>query len=257
MNEKILVLGSTGLLGKIATNQLVNDGFIIKTLVRNQAKAKKIFSSKVEIIQGDITKREELKNALKGCEKVHISLSYPVELTVVKHIVSLAKELSINKISYISGSTVKKENIFFPVIKDKFDAEELLKKSGVNYQIFKPTFFEESLERFVVKGRASILGKQENPYHIASAKQFSKLVSSAFRNDENMVKSIFGDKAITLNEALLNHCKKNHPEIKKVSNLPYFMANVISFLSGDKALKETAKFFAYFEKVGENYSETN
>ncbi|WKN46190.1 SDR family oxidoreductase [Tunicatimonas pelagia] len=255
MKSKVLVLGSTGLIGRIVTQQLVTDDFLVKVLARNPAKAEKMFGNQVEIISGDAINRENLKAALTDCEQVHISLSQPAELVAVRHVVSLTTELSLQKISYVSGSTVSEENNFFPMIKDKLEAEQLIQGSGVPYQIFKPTIFREALANFVNNGRASVLGKQTRPYHLVSGQEFARLVSQELLKEENFYQKIFGKQSVTLNKALEEYCTQHHPQIKKVTNLPYGIAKFIAWLTRTPTLKEAANFFAYLEKVGEGYPE--
>jgi nucleoside-diphosphate-sugar epimerase len=253
MTKKILVLGSTGLLGKAVTQRFIEEKYKVRILVRNPDKASALFPFGVEIVKGDAQSKWDLKKALQDIDYVHISLSYPAEGIAVKHLISLLPESGIKKISYVSGSTVKAENTFHPYIAAKYESEQWIQKSGVGYQIFKPTLFYETLENFVNNGRASILGPQKKPYHLASANKLAALVCQRLEEKKSSVEFVFGENASMLNEALTAYCQKNHPEIEKVSHLPYFMANAIALLSRNKALKETARFFKYLERVGENY----
>lgn len=255
MKSTVLVLGSTSLISQLVTRQLVNDGFTVKALVRNKVKAHALLGDTVELTTGDATRKDDIERALSGCNRVHISLTAPAELTAVQHITALAQDIPFAKISYVSGSTVSEANAFYPMVKAKLAAERLIVDSGVPYQIFRPSIFEETLANFVNNGRASVLGKQAKSYHLVSGTEFAQLVSNEFIKDGNFREQIFGEAAVTLNDALKAYCARHHPEIKKVSNLPHGMAKMIALLTRTPALKEASNFMAYLEKVGEGYSE--
>jgi hypothetical protein len=215
MTKKILVLGSTGLLGKAVTQRFIEEKYKVRILVRNPDKASALFPFGVEIVKGDAQSKKDLKKALQDIDYVHISLSYPAEGIAVKHLISLLPESGIKKISYVSGSTVKAENTFHPYIAAKYESEQWIQKSGVGYQIFKPTLFYETLENFVNNGRASILGPQKKPYHLASANKLAALVCQRLEEKKSSVEFVFGENASMLSEALTAYCQKKPSRDRK------------------------------------------
>lgn len=66
---KILVTGATGFVGSYLVPKLIQNGYQVSVLVRNVEKAKKLFDSKCEIIQGNIENIDSIKNC---CNQVDI-----------------------------------------------------------------------------------------------------------------------------------------------------------------------------------------
>jgi nucleoside-diphosphate-sugar epimerase len=75
-----LVLGSTGSLGSAVVNELTSSGKPVRALVRNPAKAGKVFASpdKVDIVEGSIEDASALEKAFQGVEVFHncVNLHY-------------------------------------------------------------------------------------------------------------------------------------------------------------------------------------
>jgi nucleoside-diphosphate-sugar epimerase len=67
-NRVIGITGGTGALGRRLTELAVKKGFTVKCLVRNETKKNLLNHFDVEICDGDITKKESLKEFVKGLE---------------------------------------------------------------------------------------------------------------------------------------------------------------------------------------------
>lgn len=253
MQKTIVVIGGTGMLGQSVTRCLKEDGFGVRIMTRDRQKATQAFDDSFEIIAGNPMDTHCLEEALQGCYGVHISLPSEVEQPVAETVAKVAARHSIERISYISGATVAEENRWFPVINRKFLAEQAIREAGIPYTIFCPTWFMESLPLFVVKGRASVLGKQPTPYHWVAAEDYARMVSTAFRLGAaaNQRFIVHGPEAIRMDEALRRYCGVFHPEIKQVSTMPIWLVKLLAALTRDKGLKAAGEMMAYFDKVGE------
>jgi putative NADH-flavin reductase len=73
---KIAILGSTGFLGKVLLKKALDDGYQIKTLVRNPEKLDK-FKNSVDFIQGDIFEANNIEETVKGTEVVISTVGPP------------------------------------------------------------------------------------------------------------------------------------------------------------------------------------
>ena len=106
---------------------------------------------------------------------------------------------------------------------------------------------------FVVKGRATVLGKQPYPYRWVAAEDFAKMVSTAFGLAEaaNQRFFVFGPEAIRMHEALRRYCAVFHPDIKKVASTPVWLVKLLATITGDQGLRGAGELMSYFEKVGE------
>lgn len=212
-----------------------------------------MFDDCFEIIASDPMEPKFVEKALNGCYGVHISLPTEVEQQVAETVARMAAKHGVERITYVSGATVAEENRWYPLINRKFLAEQAIREAGVPYTIFCPTWFMESLTWFVVKGRASVLGKQPFPYHWLAAEDHAQMVSTAYGPDAPANKRVIihGPEAIVMHEALRRYCDALHPDIKQVSTTPFWLIKALATLTNNRSLKFASELMAYFEKVGE------
>lgn len=251
--KPILIIGATGMLGKPVAKEL-QSVFNIRVLVRDVEKAEKIFNqNNCEFIEGNIFDDNALEKGIKECQGIHINLSGEIEQKAVEFIVTKAKNKGIERITYISGMSVSPETIWFPVQKRKYYAEQAIISNGIPYTIFCPTWFMESLPKYIKVDKAYIFGEQRNPYHFIAAEDYAKMVLTAYQKDEAINKRfiIHGKEGFLFKQAVEMYIKELHPKIKSVTQMPYFFAKLIGNLTGKKEMKDTATLMQFFEKVGE------
>ena len=253
MNKRILVIGGTGLLGEPVAVHLRYCGYDVRLLVRNMEKAAERFGEDFEIVQGDIADEKSLKKAMEGCYGVHINLSGEVEQVGAESISSAASQLKPERITYISGTSVAKDNTWVPVIRRKFYAEKAIRESGVDFTIFCPAWFMEVLPRYVRDGKAFVFGRQPNPYHFIAANDYARMVAASYGLEEAANKRfiIHGPEGLLFHDAVKRYCENFHPEISKVTTIPFWLATVIAKIKGKPEMKIICDFMAAFEKIGE------
>jgi len=253
MQKRILVLGSTGMLGKPVTQQLKEDGFQVRILTRDMEKAKSQFDGTVEIVQGDVTDLTSLEEAMQGCYGVHVSVGGSVDQVSAENVASLAPKLGIKRITYISGATVAEKNSWFPMVAQKLNAEKAIQSCGVTYTIFCATWPMEQLTRFARNGQPSLMGTQPIPVHWFAAEDLARMVSKAYQTDDAQNKRfyVYGPEAMTMKTALERYCAVFHPEVTKISVLPLWLAKTLGILTGNEMLKFASGLMAYFEKTAE------
>ena len=253
MYKKILILGGTGMLGAPVARRLQADGFTLRLLARHPEKARAQFGESFEIVKGDVADCATLEQALVGCDAVHISVGGPLDALSAENIVSLAPRFDLQRITYISGSTVFEQNSWFPMVQQKLMAEKAIRESGVPYTVFCPTWPMEQLPRFVRDGRAAIIGSPDVQFHWFAAEDLAAMVSRAYQRVQALNKRFFihGPQAISMKAALERYCQAFHPEIKTVSVMPLTLARAVAALSGNAMLKFATELMAYFDKVGE------
>ncbi|MCF8240108.1 MAG: NAD(P)H-binding protein [Melioribacteraceae bacterium] len=261
MKNKILVIGATGMLGEPVAKRLHKDGFSVKVFTRKIERAKELFDDSFDITEGDITDVPSIESALKGCSGIHINLSGVLEQVGVQNITAAAKNKNIEKISYVSGTSVAEETTWFPQTKRKYWSEDAIKRSGIPYTIFCPTWFMESIPKFVKDGKAYLFGRQPNRYHFIAADDFTRMVSVSYREEKASNKRLFihGPEAWYFLDALKKYCELFHPEIKKINVIPYFIANFIAVIAKKEAMKNISNLMSFIEKAGErgNPAEAN
>jgi uncharacterized protein YbjT (DUF2867 family) len=253
MNKKILVLGGTGILGKPAAHRLKADGFEVRILARDVEKAKKLFDETFEIMPGDVADLSSLEKAMEGCSGVHVSVGGPMDQTSAENVVALAPKRGVEHILYLSGSTVKEENRWFPMTAQKLEADKAIRECGVPFTILCPTWPMEQLPRFVMGERATVIVIIPDPWHWFAADDLARMVSNAFQREPARGKRLYvhGPEGIPVKDALERYCKTFHPEIEAVAVMPIETAKAMAESSGNTFLKIFAEMMDYFKKAGE------
>ena len=261
VDKIILVVGATGMLGEPVARQLAADGYSVRVLTTNPAKAKQKFDKPFEIIQGDVEKPATLESALAGCYGVHINLNggpTPESYDRIEHkgtaaVAFAAIKFGIERITYISGASVRRENRHFYGTDAKFQAEAAIQDCGLAYTIFRPSWFMESLPLFVRNGRASTIGKQPHPVHWVAAADYARMVSKAYQTPaaEDKILYVYGPQAIPILEALKTYCAIAQPDVK-VSSTPVWLVKLMATITGNALLKDVANLMAYYENIVED-----
>jgi len=253
MSKKILVLGGTGMLGQPAARQLKQDGFQVRILARDVEKARGLFDESFEIVPGDVAEKESLEKALQGCAGVHISVGGPLDQLSAQNVATLAPGLGVEQITYLSGSTVCEANGWFPMTQQKLLAEEAIQACGVDFTILRPTWPMEQLPRFVMGGRATVIGVLSDPWHWFAAEDLARMISNAFQRPEAREKRLYvhGPQGVTVKDALERYCRAMHPEIEDVAVMPIEAARALAESTGNVFIKNFAELMDYFKKVGE------
>ncbi len=253
MKKIILVIGATGMLGKPVAYRLRKDGFTVRIMTREINKAQKQFDESYEIVKGDVMDAGSIESALDGCFGVHINLSGEIEQIGTENVANAAAKKGVERITYISGTSVAKETAWFPISHRKLMAEKAIRESGVNYCIFCPTWFMESLPKFVRGHKAYLFGKHPNLYHFVAADDYSRMVSTYYHLEKVVNKRLFihGPEGLLFYDALKKYCDVLHPEVKKISIMPYWVTKIIATLGRKKEMKNISEFMSFFEKVGE------
>jgi uncharacterized protein YbjT (DUF2867 family) len=251
--NRILVIGGTGLLGQPVARHLQADGFMMRLLARDLDKVRAMFDQPVEIVAGDVTDTGSLERALQDCDGVHLSVGGAVDQLSAENVAAVAKRGGLQRITYISGSTVLEQNRWFPMIQQKLMAEKAIQACGVPYTIFCPTWPMEMLPRFVRDGRATLVGDQPTPWHWYAADDLGRMVSNAYQRETTINKRLFihGPQALTMQDAVKRYCEVLYPAIETVSVMPVAMAMTVAETTGNTLLRFFAEMMAYFDKVGE------
>lgn len=249
------------MLGEPVARQLQKDGYAVRILARNPAKAQAKFDNTMDICQGDVEQPATLTSALEGCTGVHINLAggpKPEDYERIEHhgtanVVQMARQLGIRRLTYLSGTSVREENTWFYQTKAKFAAETAIQRSGIAYTIFRASWFMESLPLFVRGKRGAVIGEQPAPVHWVAAADYSRMVSQAYRTPaaENRICYVYGPEALPMLVALKKYCDIVHPGIK-VSTVPIWLLSLVAALTRDADLKDNINLMSYFNKFVED-----
>jgi uncharacterized protein YbjT (DUF2867 family) len=251
--KKVLVLGGTGMLGAPVVRQLLASGMQVRLLARDSEKARAMFGEAVRVTSGDAADSAAVGQALSGCDGVHVSVGGPAERVAAENATALADQMGLKRLTYISGATAFEENRWFPMTAQKLEAEEAIRRSGVPYTIFCPTWPMEQLPRFARGGQPLLVGDEPPSFHWFAAEDLGRMVAAAYQSPESAGKKLFihGPQAMTMDEALARYCRVFHPEVETVPLMPIAAARATAQSTGNQMLGYFAELMAYFEKVGE------
>ena len=131
----ILVIGSTGHVGKELVPQLLQSGQQLRVLVRDEQKVAHL-DPIIERAVGNLNDPESLANAMRGVERVFL-----VTLTTQQdvNVLDAAKQTGVKHIVKLSTMEATEHKI--AIGKWSFECEELIRASGLNWTFLRPGMF--------------------------------------------------------------------------------------------------------------------
>jgi hypothetical protein len=244
--RKIAIIGATGMLGQPVTQEFMNAGFEVSILARNTEKAKKIFGSSIEVIDGNVKDIDNIRQLLKGQDGIYLNLSveqkssktdFQPEREGLDNILKVAKEANIKRVGYLSALVqfYQGQNGFnWWAFDIKQTAVEKIKNSGIPYSIFYPSTFMESFDKGAYRQGNSIAlaGISKHKMFLISGSDYGKQVAKAFQLDNGNNDCIVqGQEGFTADEAAkfyIDNYKKNKVTIMKA---PIFMLKFLGFFT--------------------------
>jgi uncharacterized protein YbjT (DUF2867 family) len=154
----VTIIGATGMLGRPVARRLVEEGFRVRALVRDVQRARKALpGGGCELVPGDVRDEARLLEAVDGSDAVYINLAEPMvrkrpawdpEVDGTRAVIAAAKAGGVRRVLRISAMGVEDAAIerkpWWAAV-SKRDADHALMDSGLDWTIFRPTWFMESL----------------------------------------------------------------------------------------------------------------
>lgn len=195
----ILVVGSTGSLGRHVVRKLLKRGETVRAMTRDRSKADDLKAAGAQIILGDLRDPESIEFAVRGARAVvaaaHSILGRGNESSQIvddeghRTLIDIAKEDGVGHFVYTSavGAAPDHEIDFW---RTKARIEKYLEASGLRYTIIRPTAFMEVyawelIGKAVAAGKRVILfGEGKNPRNFIAAADVANAVVLALRIPE-------------------------------------------------------------------------
>ncbi|MGE5681651.1 MAG: NmrA/HSCARG family protein [Bacillota bacterium] len=249
----ILVTGATGHQGGAVARHLIQNGFKVRALTRNPkaAQAKGIKTKGIELVQGDLYKPETIEPHLKNIYGIYAVQNfwehgYQGEVQQGRSLVDLAKKADVEHFVYSSVASANK-GTGLSHFESKYELEQYLKQSGVNYTIFRPVFFMENfiaMHNQILEGKLVSAIENDIPLQMIAVDDIGAFVAQAFMHPD-----IFGHKEIDIASD-----SKTMPEAAQIfsdvlgEQVKYVKLDLEEFknIMGD----EYAKMMDWFNKVG-------
>lgn len=147
----ILVTGANGNLGSQAIDFLLEQDSSedIAGLVRSEEKGADLKDKGVDIRIGDYTDYESLQKAMQNVDTLLLISSSSLEGRVQQHenVINAAEEAEVNHIFYTS--IVHADEELSPLSPDHHETEKILKQAGIDYTIYRNTFYGEFLPMYL------------------------------------------------------------------------------------------------------------
>ena len=209
--NKILIAGATGYLGNYIAQELKQQDYYTKALVRNPKKFRQSGTEIDEIVEAEITDKSTLEDCCEdidvvissiGITKQKDGLSYmDVDYQANLNLLEVAKRSGVKKFVYISVLNGEKlKNLKICEAKEKFVDE--LKKSELDFCVIRPNGFFSDMTEFynmAKNGRIYLFGNgnlKSNPIH---GKDLAKFCVSVLRSNDKEIE-IGGPETLTQNE---------------------------------------------------------
>jgi NADH dehydrogenase len=147
---RILVTGGTGFVGSHVVHELRAQERPVAVLVRDPRTGARAAAQGAELVQGDVTDPASLRRAVEGARVVvhlvAIRRGRPDEFERLiaqgtRNLAAAAKEAGVERLVYVSAAgTTEQTAQAIPYFRAKWDAEQAVIGSGVEYVIFRPSF---------------------------------------------------------------------------------------------------------------------
>jgi len=230
-NIQIVVTGASGFVAKNLRRYLSGKNIKLISISRNDFKS---FKNEVKIISRNydeklilpIIQNSDALIHLVGIGKQSIQTDYNmINVEFTKHIVNLSKKAKIKKFVYASGLGVSDDTSLGYFI-SKYNAEQLIINSGINYTIFRPSYIvgkddllTKYLKKQIKKGIIEIPGSGSysiQPIHINDVVKvfFLSVIQTNFKNK---IIDLVGPDLITFEQYVKLFSKETKTKIKKIN----------------------------------------
>jgi uncharacterized protein YbjT (DUF2867 family) len=157
---RVFVTGGTGFVGSEVLRQLTATGHTVRALVRPGSERKLAVRQGVEIHRGDASDPDSLQGALADCEAVihliGIIREFPAKgvtfarlhVEATSNIVAEAQRQGVRRYLHMSanGARAGHSSGYFS---SKWQAEELVRASGLDWTIFRPSLIHGEGDQFI------------------------------------------------------------------------------------------------------------
>lgn len=153
---KIFISGGTGFVGGHLTRELIARGHQLRLLVHRRSQS----AAGIEQVEGDVTRRESFQEALSGCDAVinlvGIIREFPsrgitferLHVQATATMLAAAQKNGISRYLQMSALGVRSQAVS-AYHQTKWRAEELVRGSGLEWTIFRPSLIFGPQDAFV------------------------------------------------------------------------------------------------------------
>lgn len=147
---RVFLTGGTGFVGREISRQLIAAGHQVRALVRNGSEQKLALPEQIDVYHGDLTATGNLSEALRDCDAVvhliGIIREFPskgitfqrLHIEAVRTMIAATEAAGIKRFVHMSANGVRPNAQAF-YHQSKWEAEELLRASSLDWTILRPS----------------------------------------------------------------------------------------------------------------------
>jgi uncharacterized protein YbjT (DUF2867 family) len=223
--KRIAITGGTGFVGSHVARELLGAGHSVMLISRHrdstESGLEQEFNGRVEIAKIGIDDPAELAKAFTGCDAVvHCAginreigrQTYDaVHIAGTRNVIDACKCAGVPKIS-ITSFLRARPDCGSPYHESKFDAEELVRNSGLEFTVFKPGviygrgdhMLDHLSHAFHTFPVFAFVGFEDKPIQPLAVEDFARLVAAAATTDEldGRTIAVTGPEELTLSAAV-------------------------------------------------------
>jgi uncharacterized protein YbjT (DUF2867 family) len=244
----ILVVGGTGMLGRVVTGRLLERGEQVRVMTRDpqQPAAIDLAQSGADVVAGDLRDPASVRAALSGVDHVVASAhafagpgaigdNNPATVDDAGHraLIDASKAAGVRRFVYISvfGAAPDGPGVLWVI---KHGIEQYLKASGVSYTILRPGPFMEFWGDLLggpvlTKGKTTVFGNGKNPINFVAVDDVAEFVIVALfdPNAEGMTIDVGGPDNLTMDEVVATYADASG-RTAKITHLPVSLMRTMS-----------------------------
>jgi uncharacterized protein YbjT (DUF2867 family) len=233
---RVLVAGATGYLGGYVATAFKARGFFVRALARSREKAKGIEDGVDEIVEGEVTKPETIRDVCDGMDVVFSSIGITrqkdhltfkdVDYRGNRNLLDVARRAGVKKFIYTSVFRGP-DLLHLDIVKAHEDFVAVLKASGMEHTVVRPNgFFSDMGEylKMAQKGRVYLIGSGDNRINPIHGADLAEVCVDAAGKDLREIE-VGGPEILTHREIaeLALQCARR-PE--RITSVPIWMMRV-------------------------------
>lgn len=267
---KILLAGAFGHLGCDVLKALCNTNNEIIAADAVIKEVEELDSKTYQTVKIDLTKPETLKGICDGVDTVITTVgltsastkftNYDIDYKGNLNLINEAKSAGVKHFAYISVINADKGD-GIPMVHSKYLLEEDLKKSGLNYVIYRPTgYFYDIAHVFwpMIKTKSvQLLKVKKDPVaNVVDTRDFARFIVKTM-NDDNKTYNVGGVETYTYREIAEMFYNADGVTNGPIKTVPAFMMSVLANLPKIKKQgKSDVIKFSKFTLTNDCYGDT-
>jgi uncharacterized protein YbjT (DUF2867 family) len=253
----ILVAGAGGHVGREIVKKAVARDIKVRCFDKAAFDPAGMDAGGLEIVNGDITSPEDVKDAVQGVDTVMFVLGLKrqtkeltherVENGGMQNVIAAAKEAGVKHIMYISALGVSPDAKAMSLIA-KGNTEKSLTGSGIDHTIFRPSgYFIDFAEHFAPKikqtGKFTLIGEGLTKIQPLAPADLAEAFIQSIDNPKvkNKIFKISGSEIFTLADTVYLVSKVVGRSVK-LTKLPFSLMNILfsfmALVTGSRGLKD-------------------